>query len=164
MCQRKGAPLKGRDRLQPVFGASGALGSGRPALVSCPGQPLVELWPWGWTPGPPLPACSLLGAALSALGSAGVVPNKASKAHGHSCVTVIHGHHGYLFSGRPVGQAQAADVGLLEEKSQKASAVLHKCPGQIHQPLPRSQPGTDEDMGRQHEDMGQEAPPSLILN
>lgn len=58
------------------------------------------------------PGVSLLGAALSALGSTAVVPNVTSKVHGHSCITVIHGYHSYLLSRRPMGQAQVADVGL----------------------------------------------------
>lgn len=58
------------------------------------------------------PGVSLLGAALSALGSAAVVPNVTSKVHGHSGVTVIHCYHSHLLSRRPMGQAQVADVGL----------------------------------------------------
>lgn len=72
--------------------------------------------------GPPHPGCSLLGAALCALGSAAVVPDEAAKAHSHGRVTVVHGHHSHLLSRRPMGQAQAADVGLQEERTQKASA------------------------------------------
>ena len=88
-----------------------------PAWGSCPVTPSGAVAMVGWAPAP-LPGCSLLGAALSALGRAAVVPDEAAKAHGHSCVAVVHGHHGHLFSRRPVGQAQAADVGLSEEKAQ----------------------------------------------
>lgn len=70
----------------------------------------------------PRPGCSLLGAALCALGSAAVVPDEAAETHSHGRVTVIHSHHSHLLSRRPVRQAQAANVGLREEKAQKASA------------------------------------------
>lgn len=61
------------------------------------------------------PGCSLLGAALSALSRTAVVPDEAAEAHGHGRVAVVQRHHGHLLSGRPVRQAQAADVGLWEE-------------------------------------------------
>ena len=90
--------------------------------------------------GPP-PGHSLLGATLSALGSTAVVPDEAAEAHSHSRVTVVHGHHGHLLSGWPVGQAQAADVGLGDEKA--VSVTSRQRPPPVPQPQhpPPNQPG-----------------------
>lgn len=88
-----------------------------PSVASRPGRPLQGSSRGQGTLQGPLPGHSLLGTALSALGSTAVVPDEAAEAHGHGRVTVVHGHHGHLLSGRPVGQAQAADVGLGDEKA-----------------------------------------------
>lgn len=69
------------------------------------------------------PGVSLLGAALSALGSAAVVPDVTSEVHGHSCVTAVNSYHGYLLSRWPMGQAQVADVGLWGQKEWNWSAL-----------------------------------------
>lgn len=111
------SPTQGRRSASSLeWGSQSALRWG-PARVTLLGQ-----WPRGWKPGPLLPGCSLLGAALSALGRTAVVPDEAAKAHGHGPVTVVHGHHSHLLSRRPMGQAQAANVGLLEETVQETSA------------------------------------------
>lgn len=154
MCWREGAPTKWRESDSSLeWGSQGALHQG-PARVT-----LLEQWPWGWTPGPLLPGCSLLGAALSALGRTAVVSDKAAKAHGHGRVTVIHGHHGHLLSRRPVGQAQAADVGLLEEKHRRRQRVLPPVPS-ADVPAPALAPptGSGDTEGRQA-DQGQGASP-----
>lgn len=125
--QTEGAPNDGRD---PDFSMDwGGRNAESKAPASdqgpAPDDPVGEQHSWrgaGVAWASPLPGCSLLGAALCALGSAAVVPDEAAETHSHSRVTVIHGHHGHLLSRWPVRQAQAADVGLREEKAQKASA------------------------------------------
>jgi hypothetical protein len=66
---------------------------------------------------------SLLRATLSTLGSAAVVPHVAPKVHSHSCITVVHGHHGHFLSRWPMGKAQAANVGLWRQKAPTVSAL-----------------------------------------
>lgn len=71
---------------------------------------------------------SLLGAALSALGSTAVVSDVTSKVHSHSCITVINSYHGHLLSRRSMGQAQVADVGLWEQKQNLSALSLLTMP------------------------------------
>lgn len=148
-------PTQGRRSASSLeWGSQSALRWG-PARVTLLGQS-----PRGWKPGPLLPGCSLLGAALSALGRTAVVPDEAAKAHGHGPVTVVHGHHSHLLSRRPMGQAQAANVGLLEETVQETSACSPTtAPGRLTSPGTCPAHRGRGHTGGQHVDQGQGASP-----
>lgn len=59
----------------------------------------------------------LLLAGLRALGGTGVVADLLAEADGHGDVAVVHRHHGHLLPGRPMRDAETADVGLEKDKN-----------------------------------------------
>ena len=71
----------------------------------------------------PIPSRSLLLlSGLRPLSGAGVVPDLVPEADGHGDVAVVHRHHRHLLPGRPVRDAQAADVGLKNTRGQRSQS------------------------------------------